>query len=331
MMLRAGYRQSKSWHKIIAVLLIASAFIICLSCEKKSPPSETRDKFYNSDNDSLINIDPRLIGYYEDEPLPKPEGEVNALHIDQHDKIYIGSGKALFIVDTAGTHINAIAFDDTVRSITTHENGEIYIASQKRISVLDSNGIRKQSWEMDNERTFFTSVAVSGKNIFIADAGERIVLRSDTSGKPLGRIGDKDTANGISGFVIPSANFDLAIGQDGSLWAANTGRHKLQNFRPNGDLISEWGEAGAHTVAFCGCCNPIRFTLLSDGSFVTGEKGFSRVKIYNQAGKFVTVAAPPSAFKGPKAITALAADSHGTIYIADAYEETIRRFKRKQD
>jgi len=330
MMLRVGYRQSKSWHKIITVLLIASAFIICLSCEKKSPP-ETRDKFYNPDNDSLINIDPRLIGYYEDEPLPKPEGEVNALHIDLHDRVYIGSGKALFIVDTLGTHLNAVALDDTVRSITTHENGDIYIASQKRISVLDSGGIKKQSWEMDNERTFFTSVAVDGNNVFAADAGERIILRFDTTGTLINRIGDKDSTKDISGFVIPSANFGLAIGRDGSLWAANTGRHKLQNFRTNGELISEWGEAGAQTDAFCGCCNPVSFTLIGDGSFVTGEKGFSRVKIYNQAGKFVTVVAPPSVFLGPKAIAALAADSHGTIYIADAYEKTIRRFKRKQD
>ncbi|MCL2689876.1 MAG: hypothetical protein FWE57_08540 [Chitinispirillia bacterium] len=320
----------KACMKIIAALTVTIVMvIISLSCEKKSSP-ETRDKFYNQDNDSLINLDERIIGYYEDEPLPKPEGEVNALHIDQHDRVYIGSGKALFIVDTLGRHLNAVAMDDTVRGITTHENGDIYIASQKRISVLDSAGVKKHSWDMENERTFFTSAAVSGKYIFIADAGERIILISDTAGKPLGRIGDKDSARGISGFVIPSANFGLAIGQDGSLWAANTGRHKLQNFRVNGDLITEWGEAGAQTAAFCGCCNPVSFTILGDGSFVTGEKGFSRVKIYNQAGIFVTVVAPPSIFLGPKAITALAADSQGTIYIADSYEKTIRRFKRKQ-
>jgi len=330
MMLRVEYQQSKSLHKIIAVLLIASAFIICVSCEKKSPP-ETGDKFYNADNDSLINIDPDLIGYYEISTLPVRVGVVNALHVDQHDIIYIGSGNAVSIADALGRRFNTIDVGDTVRSITTHENGDIYVASQKRIDIFDFEGVRKNAWEMENERTFFTSVAVSGKNIFIADAGERIVLRSDTAGKPLGRIGVKDAARGISGFKIPSANFGLAIGQDGSLWAANTGHHKLQNFRPNGDLISEWGEAGAQTAAFCGCCNPIRFTLLGDGSFVTGEKGFSRVKIYNQAGKFVTVVAPPSAFKGPKAITALAADSQGTIYIADAYEKAIRRFKRKQE
>jgi ligand-binding sensor domain-containing protein len=321
--------ESKTWYKIIVVLFTAAISVICSSCEKKSS-SENRDKFYNSDNDSLINIDPRLIGYYEITPLPKPEGEVNALYIDQHDKIYIGSGKAVFVVDTLGTHLNAIALSDTVRGITNHENGDIYVALRNRINVLNSDGIEKLSWKIENERTFFTSVAVDGNNVFVADAGERIVLRFDTTGTFIDRIGDKDSTKDISGFVIPSANFDLAIGQDGSLWAANTGRHKLQNFRPNGDLISEWGEAGAQTAAFCGCCNPVSFTLLGDGSFVTGEKGFSRVKIYNQAGKFVTVAAPPSGFKGPKAIAALAADSQGTIYIADAYEKTIRRFKRKQ-
>lgn len=315
---------------LIVILFALAAAVFCLSCGKK-PASENADKFYNSDNDSLINLDESLIGYYEIEPLPKPEGEVNALHIDRSDKVYIGSGKAVFIVDTLGAHLNAVALDDTVRSIAVHENGDMYIASQNSINVLDSAGIKKRSWEAENERTFFTSVAVDGKNIFAADAGDRIVLHFDTTGALLGRIGGKDTTRGISGFVIPSASFDVAIGQDGSLWAANTGYHKLQNFRVNGDLIYEWGLSGAQTEAFCGCCNPVHFTILSDGSFVTAEKGFSRVKVYNQAGEFVTVVAPPSSFKGPKAGLALAAETQGTIYVADAYEKTIRRFKRKQN
>jgi len=184
---------------------------------------------------------------------------------------------------------------------------------------------------MEDERTLLTSLAAHGKNLFAADAGVKTVWRFDTSGTLLNRIGDRDTLRGIPGFVIPSPYLDIAIGQDGSLWAANPGRHSMQNFRVNGDLLSTWGESGARTEAFCGCCNPIHFTLLANGYFVTSEKGFSRVKVYNQAGEFLTVAAPPSSFRGPRAGLALAADSRGIIYVTDAYERAVRRFKRKEN
>lgn len=330
---RTGRFDMKNKNVIISVLFMlmgVAAVFIYLSTTRQSS-SENRDKFYNSDNAEFINIDDSLIGYYEISHLPMPEGEINALYIDQYDKIYIGSGKGLFIVDTAGERLKVVALEDMVRNVTVSENGDIYTASQKRISVLDSAGTKKWSFDVENERTYLTSLAVYNENLFAADAGVRTVWRFDTSGTLIGRVGDKDTAKGILGFVIPSAFFDLAIGHDGSLWAANTGHHTLQNFRPDGSLISSWGKSGAQTEAFCGCCNPVHFTLLGDGCFVTSEKGFSRVKVYNQAGEFLTVVAPPSAFKGPKAGLLLAADSHGTIYVADNYEKTIRRFKRKEN
>ena len=143
------------------------------------------------------------------------------------------------------------------------------------------------------EDAVLTSIAVSKSDVFVADAGNRVVLRYDTAGKLIKSIGRKDENRNIPGFVIPSPYFDLAIGSDGLLRVVNPGRHRIEAYTFDGDLEFWWGQFSTSIEGFCGCCNPVNFAILEDDSFVTCEKGLIRAKIYDPDGKFVGVVAGP--------------------------------------
>ena len=80
---------------------------------------------------------------------------------------------------------------------------------------------------------------------------------------------------------------------------------------------------------FSGCCNPSNIAMLSDGSFVTSEKGIERVKIHTPSGEFKTVVASPDMFEeGTRGID-LAVDSKDRIYVLDPVKKLIRIFEKK--
>jgi hypothetical protein len=121
-------------------------------------------------------------------------------------------------------------------------------------------------------------------------------LRYNRSGKFIRRIGKKDKARNIPGFVVPSPYFDLAIAPDGLLRVVNPGRHRVEAYTYDGDFELAWGETSMRIEGFCGCCNPVNFALLPDGKFVTSEKGLPRIKIYDVDGTFMEVVAGPEHF-----------------------------------
>ena len=157
-----------------------------------------------------------------------------------------------------------------------------------------------------------------------------MVLRCDKDGNLRLKIGEKDPARAIPGFVIPSPYFDVKTDPKGTIWVANTGRHLLEHFDKDGNLLGSWGEATMTMEGFCGCCNPSNFAFLPDGSFVTSEKGIERIKIYNPDGKFRFLVAGPSAFtEGTKGLD-LAVDSKGRIVVLDPERKQVRIFQLKK-
>jgi len=188
-----------------------------------------------------------------------------------------------------------------------------------------------------------TSIAVSKKDVFVADAGNRIVIHYDTAGNVINHIGKKDIDKNIPGFVIPSPYFDLAVGHDGLLRVVNPGRHRIEAYTFDGDLEFWWGQFSSSIEGFCGCCNPVNFAILEDDSFVTCEKALVRVKIYDPEGTFVGVVAGPEQFVegGAAGVSEfgtgsqagafdVAVDAEGQIFVLDTIKNIVRIFTRKK-
>lgn len=287
----------------------------------------------------LQKTDPKLITYEEVTRWKAPHAEAKRITVGPNDSIYLCSGNYLTLCSRSGDRGIEIAVDEPTRCCTVANDGTIYLGLRDHVEVFDAKGARQTTWESAGKKAWFTGIAVADSEVFVADAGNRVILRYDKSGKLVRRIGEKDKERNIPGFILPSPFFDVEIARDGLLRVNNPGRHRMELYTTDGDFEGSWGVTSMGITGFCGCCNPINFALLPDGRFVTCEKGLPRVKIYSGTGEFESVVAGVESFSenaracGPSDCTAggldAAADSTGRIYILDMVTGDVRVMRRK--
>jgi sugar lactone lactonase YvrE len=278
----------------------------------------------------LRQVDSSAIGYhFIGQIIPEIKG-LAGIAIDADDNIYLAGENEVKIFNVKHNLEKTISTSLKSRCIGVGEN-KIFLGVEGRIAIFDFEGNRLAVLESVNEKSVITSIAVAEKFVYVADAGNRIVYQYDHSGKLISEIGRKDIENGILGFKIPSPYFDLLIGHYGELWVVNPGRHRLEQYNMNGDLVSSWQRTSMGLDGFSGCCNPSNIAMLSNGSFVTSEKGIERIKIHQPTGDFLTVVAPPSLFKEGTTGIDLAVDSNDRIFVLDPLQGVVRIFEMKEN
>jgi len=287
----------------------------------------------------LEKTDPKLIAYEQILRWKAPHPEAKRLAIGHDDTVYICSGNYLTARKSSGERGIEITFSEPPRCAAATMDGTIFVGLRNHIEVLDANGARKATWDSPGKKPWFTGLAVTKNDVFAADAGNRVILRYDKSGKIVCRIGEKDREHNIPGFIIPSPFFDVEMAPDGLLRVNNPGRHRVEAYTVNGDFEGSWGTFSTGIAGFCGCCNPINIALFPDGRFVTCEKGLPRVKIYGATGKFECVVAGVETFVengracSPSVCTTggldAVVDSQGRIIILDFVTGDVRVMKRK--
>lgn len=287
----------------------------------------------------LQKTDPKLIAYEEKSRWKAPRAEAKRIAIGVDDTLYVCSGNYLTALAGSGEQRLEIASSEPTRCCAVAKDGMIFLGLRDHIEVFDAKGARKASWESLGKKAWLTGIAATENDVFAADAGNRVILRYEKSGKLIRRIGEKDKERNIPGFIIPSPFFDVELARDGLLRVNNPGRHRMELYTPDGDFEGSWGVTAMGITGFCGCCNPINFALLPDGKYVTCEKGLPRVKVYSETGEFQSVVAGVEAFSenaracGPSDCTAggldAAVDSQGRIYILDIVTGDVRVMQRK--
>jgi hypothetical protein len=287
----------------------------------------------------LQKTDPKLIAYEETARWKAPHSGARRIAIGPDETLFICSGNYLTTMSRAGERGREIALAEPPRCAAIAKDGMIYLGLRDHVEVYDAKGSRKAAWESSGKKSWLTGIAVTENDVFAADAGNRVLLRYDKSGKLIRRIGEKDKERNVPGFIIPSPFFDVEEAPDGLLRVNNPGRHRVERYTVDGDFEGAWGTVSMGIAGFCGCCNPINFALLPDGRFVTCEKGLPRVKVYSADGEFESVVAGVEAFVensracGPSDCTAggldAAVDAQGRIYILDLVTGDVRVMKRK--
>jgi len=271
-----------------------------------------------------------LVHYSEVGRIPIELPKVSGIAVGPEDRIYVSGNDSVHVFNSDGTMRSSFDTNMPIWCLASDGNYNLYLGMEDHVEVYDQKGVKKASWDSLGEQAIITSLAVSKTSVFVADAGNKIVWKFDKSGTRLQRIGDKNEAKDIPGFVIPSPYFDVAVDPDGFLWVANTGRHSLENYTVDGDFRTSWGEFGMEIQGFSGCCNPSHFVILEDGSFVTSEKGLPRVKVYNRIGYLVSVVAPTEQFMEGTVGLDLAVDSAQRIYVLDPMQKLVRIFAKKK-
>ena len=327
---------------LIAAVVTGAVSILRLDTTGRSGSGLSEEFAYNLKK--LAAVDPNLILYAESgAPVSTGFRQSRAIASDASGRMYVAGDRAIRVFSAAGNPERTIDLSGEPRCLTGAEDGTIYVGIGDHVEVLGTEGQRLASWDPLGDEAILTSIARHKDDVFVADAGHRIVLHYDTAGVLVGHIGEKDPNKNIPGFVIPSPHFDLAVSQDGLVRVVDPGRNRIETYTRDGDLEFAWGERSVGIKGFCGCCNPVSLAILPDGSFVTAEKGLDRVKIYSSDGGFVGVVAGPAQLgkegqlkvcntpeecQGGGLDVAVGAD--GRVYVLDVTGNMIRVFAKKE-
>jgi len=216
-------------------------------------------------------------------------------------------------------------------SITSGDSGMVYVAFIDHYGVYNREGQMQLKSQAFGDTAYFKSIDVYKNRVAIADAGYRIVRIFDRgTGQQIRTVGHKNENAGVPEFVVPSPFFDLAIDEQGFLWVVNPGRHMFENFTLKGEFRTKWARTSMRADGFSGCCNPSHFALMSDGSFVTSEKGIPRIKIHDQHGRFKTMVAPADRFHKETVGLDLAVDSQDRVWVLYPRESKVLIFEKSK-
>lgn len=338
----SGTTNIKIFVGVLVALAVIVAVIAVVRLDVIGRKGGGLGKEFIYDVKELAHIDPNLILYEESaKPINTGFAHSHCIALDSQGSICIAGDKAIRVVNESGDLLDEIELPGMAGCLDIADNGNIYVGMRDHVEVYDDGGNLQSAWKSLGGKAILTSIAVWKNSVFVADAGNRIVVHYDITGTVINRIGKKDDQRNIPGFVVPSPYFDLAIPRDGLLRVVNPGRRRIEAYTFDGDLEFWWGEPSAAVEGFCGCCNPVNIAVLPEGGFVTCEKGLVRVKIYDNEGKFVGVVAGPSqlARGGEHRVCDLpeecqaggfdvAVDASGRVFVLDTIKNVVRIFTR---
>jgi hypothetical protein len=337
---------------MVGLVLILAVGIGAVAVLRVDPWGENGNRLserFAFDGEAFQRADPAVICCREIASFPTDPGEVRAIAAGLDNRIYVAADQSVRVFDGDGQALTHISLDGpplclAVAPAEHVRPGTLYVGLDSRVLLYDPDGQPVATWTQGlDDRSVLTSIAIAENAVFVADAGNRVVLRYDPEGQLAGRIGEPDAERGIRGFIIPSPHFDVAVTSDGLLRVVNPGARRIETYTYAGDLLGHWGKASAEIDGFFGCCNPSNLAVLPDGRFVTAEKGIPRVKLYAPDGRFEGVVADPETLGQTvtamqieqggtgSAVFDVATDSRGRVLVLDPTSRRVRIFENVEE
>jgi predicted membrane-bound mannosyltransferase/DNA-binding beta-propeller fold protein YncE len=170
------------------------------------------------------------------------------------------------------------------------------------------------------------AIAADG-SLFVADTDNHRIQHLAVDGtviKVWGKLGDVTTGQAPGGtFNQP---WSVALGQDGSVYVADTWNHRVQKFTQNGEFVKMWGYFGQAEKpdAFWG---PRDIAVDGGGRIYITDTGNKRIVVFTPDGEFVTqfgaAGLGVGEFDEP---VGLAIGPDGVVYVVDTWNQRIQTF-----
>jgi hypothetical protein len=312
----------------VIVLVIAAIIVVIILDYSAKRPDRLGDNPYEYEFEEYTKVDPSLIGYRETRNYPLRGYQAGALDL-YNNLLWIAGENTLQVISPEGVQQLKQEIQGVPTCLEVNEHA-VFIGFENHVKKYSHEGTLLSTWESPGSKSVFTSLASAGEFLFVADAGNRRVLRYDVNGDLLGQFEGKAESNAGHGFIVPSASFDLVVNSFGELWVVNPGRHALENYTYEGQLRGCWQKGSMSIEGFSGCCNPAEIAVMEDGSFLTSEKHMVRIKIYDSSGELKTVVAPPDKFPEEGQAPEVVADANGIVYALDFDRNMIRIFEMNE-
>ncbi len=312
----------------VGVAVIVAVVVVFKIHNPEQPGSGLNEEF-NYDVKDFQKTRPDLVQYQEEAKIATGLGEVRGLAVGPKDRVYVAGDQVVRVLSTGGKRLTDVKLSEPARCLAVADDGAIYVGMKDHVEIYTHEGKKAAAWKSLGVNAQMTSIAVARSDVFVGDAGNRVVLHYDKSGKLLKRIGEKDPHKNAPGLLLPSPYLDVAVGRDGLLRVQDPGRHRVETYTYDGILKSFWGKASMTIEGFSGCCNPTHFAMFLDGRYVTTEKGLPRVKIYDKDGKFNAVVAGTEVFIEHTRGLDVAVDSRSRVLVLDPVQKAVRAFAHR--
>ena len=312
---------------------------------RKTTPVTGGNRF-EYDVSEFEKTDPSILTYEPAGEFETGLSKVKRLDVAPDGRILVAGERKVRFYSTDGQPDPSveILLDKPTHCLHVAGEDELIVGVANRIEIYDFNGERKMQGPQLPGKAFLTAIATHEDSIFLADAGSReVVVCERKTGKEKFRFGKKDEEKGNPGFAVPSPYFDLAVGPDGRLRVADTGRLQVETYTLEGEFQSAWGQPGMKVGRFCGCCNPVYFAMTPDGDFITSEKGLARINHFTGDGEFLGAVAGPDTLVVDKEMVRkeneggtvgvgfdVAINQQEHILALDPYRKSVRTFTPKK-
>jgi hypothetical protein len=245
--------------------------------------------------------------------------------VDAEDRLLAVGDSEVKIFDSSGQLESRWSTSQPGFSVAVGQNG-VYVGQEGQLEIYELSGKLLDTWRDPERLGRVTAIGLLQDHVLIADSADRCIRRYDDRGQFLNDIG-KD--NRMKGFLIPNGAVDFALDSHGIIHAANPGKHRVERYTPEGELLGHFGRWDyQNPQGFPGCCNPTNVTVSDLGLVYVTEKAGPRAKVYDAEGELLAVIAADVFDLNCKNMD-LAVDSEGRVYIVDTVRLQIHVFVRE--
>jgi hypothetical protein len=246
---------------------------------------------------------------------------LRAIAMDSTGTLYAAGDSAVSVFSENGAFLRKLDGGGPVHSVAISPGGSVYAGGAGHVEIFD--GKRRDVWRDPEKLGLVTAIGFAGDSVLLADVKARCIRRYTRDGKFQHNIG-KD--NRMKGFLVPNGALDFSVDSSGVIHAANPGKHRVERYTVDGELLGHIGRFdGLNPEGFSGCCNPTNVSVAGERIFVT-EKAEPRAKVYDFEGNLLAVIADEPFDLACKNMD-IAVDARGRVYVADTVKLEILVFE----